>query len=288
MKHYPLIFLLALMLAGCAQEQPQPQSLVLEGWIDAGGYPVVLIHKSLVLKDTPKEIRNIEQIVEDQLIPFGRVAVSDGEQEVVLTGRLDTTYMPPYTYSSVYLTGQPGRTYTVTAKYRDLYATATTTIPSVATLDSLAVSADGLGRVSVTGYMSGINAGTDSYYALFLREFGKLQFRLCPLGVFEGKNAVNGRMELTVKNTERDSTEDNYGYYFHRDTIRRQVKLAHIDYASYRFWQAYNEQQMTRGIVFMPIYKNIQGNVNGGIGCFTGMGSSVYTFSTARDTTYTY
>lgn len=286
MKRYSVIFLIALLLTGCTEEQPQPESLVLEGWIDAGGHPVVLIHKSLVMADAPPNVRSIEEIVEDHLIPFGKVTVSDGEQEVILTGRLDTAYMPPYTYSSVYMDGQVGKTYTVTAKYRNLYATATTTIPSVVHLDSLDVWTDNLGRVSVSGYLSGQN-NKDNYYAVFIRTEKQKQFHLCPMGVFDASIAVDGRIEIAVKNPDQDADND-IGYYFVKDSTNYQLKLAHIDYTAYQFWKAYNEQLLTSGILFVPVYKNIPGNVSGGIGNFSGLGSSTYTFTTARDTTYRY
>ena len=278
---------MTILLAGCAEEQqPQPQSLVLEGWIDAGGHPVVLIHKSLVMADAPENVRSIEEIVDDHLIPFGKVTVSDGTEEVILTGRLDTAYMPPYTYSSIDMDGQVGKTYTVTAKYRNLYATATTTIPSIAYFDSLRVYTDNLGRVSISGYLSSLNSNTD-YYALFIREQTKKQFRLCPLGVFDTSGAVDGRLEIAVKNPDQ-AADNDIGYYFTKDTVRYQLKLAHIDYTSYQFWKAYNDHVLTSGILFMPVYKNIPSNVSGGIGYFSGMGSSMYSFTTARDSIYRY
>ena len=97
-----LLFVCAVWLAACNHEPPQkpqqiPYNMVLEGWIDADLYPIVLIHKSYLLAYAPDSVRELEDIIEEQLIPFGRVTVSDGENEVVLTGRLDTLYLPPYT-----------------------------------------------------------------------------------------------------------------------------------------------------------------------------------------------
>ena len=125
MKRILYIVTCLLLLAGCSYNPPQDPSMVLEAWIDANGHPVVLIHKSYVLANTPDSVQSLEQIIEEQLIPFGKVTISNGEQEAVMTGRLDTMYMPPYTYTTIDIIGEPGKRYTVTAKYKDLHATAT-------------------------------------------------------------------------------------------------------------------------------------------------------------------
>ena len=295
MKRLWYIVLIGLVLTACTVNPPQPDSLVLEGWIDADGYPVVLIHRSYVLANAPDSVRSLEEIVMDQLIPFGKVVVSDDEQEVILTGRLDTLYLPPYSYSSLNMVGQVGKTYTVTAKYKDLYATATTTIPPVAYIDSLVIKQTFKTRVSVTAYMSDVKPDEESYYALFLREYGTKQFVLCPFGVFDSQKAVDGKMELTVFNPLTDyRTIENVNSNFHRDTVpsdtikEYQLKVARIDYPSYLFWKAYNEQVVTSGIVFVPVFKNMPSNVEGGIGYFSGMGSSVYRFNLQTDTTYVF
>ena len=126
-----LVLLAALFTACNSQPIEQPESLIVEAWIDANGFPYVLIHKSYVLASAPDTITTLENIVENQLIPFGKVTISDGETQAILTGRLDTMYLPPYTYTTIDIEGQVGRTYTITVTYNDLYATATTTIPQI-------------------------------------------------------------------------------------------------------------------------------------------------------------
>ena len=293
MKRIVYIFLSALFLMACTQEEPQEASLILEGWIDANDIPVVLIHRSYVMDTYSSDqdsVKTIEDVMEDLLIPFGKVTVSDGTNEVVLTGRIDTAYLPPYTYSSLYMTGQVGKTYTVTAQYKNLYVSATTTIPPVAKLDSLRVRRTAT-DVDVHAFMT-VNPKEEAYYALFLREFKKEQFQLCPFGVFESKDAVNGQFDIKVynpnsKNKEMISVSFNIDPEDPSPTDY-QLKIARIDYRSYLFWKAYNEQIITRGILFVPVYTNIPGNVNGGKGIFCGMGSSLYRFSLASDSLYRY
>lgn len=295
MKHYRILYCLFVWwLTACSPEAPHPSNIIMEGWIDAGGHPVVLIHKTYVLDSVKGSSKTIEELAAEQLIPFGKVTVSDGTNEVILTGRLDTAYMPPYTYSSLDLTGQVGKTYTVTAKYNDFYATAQTTIPPVATLDSLRVNTANPEKVEIIAYMAH-NPTEEAYYALFLRKYGEKQYQLCPFCVFDGRDAENGRMEMRLYNPYGEASQiGTETHHFRIDpslSVQErsfQLKVARVDYASYQFWKAYNEQIITRGILFVPIYKNIPSNVVGGYGNVTGMGCSFYLFNISNDTTYRY
>lgn len=146
--------------------------------------------------------------------------------------------------------------------------------------------------LDIRAYMSGVNEQEDAYYALFVRKYKSKQFQLCPFGVFQSRDAKNGQMEIKVYNPSPEPDHrDISGFHFYVDPKadspqKYQLKIARIDYPSYLYWKAYNEQIVTRGILFIPIYKNIPGNVSGGQGIFTGMGSSVYSFALAPDSTY--
>lgn len=290
MKRLLYILLAAMLMSGCSEEPPKPMSMVLEGWIDADGHPTVMIHKSYILANAPDSIQSLEQIMEELLIPFGRVAISDGEQEVVLTGRLDTSYLPPYTYSSVYMIGEEGKTYTVTATYREFKATATTTIPPKAKLDSLSIRASELGMVNVYAYMSHIDSINESYYALFARQYGQKQYKLCPFGVFTSRDATHGILKMSVYNPilKSEGIQGIANYFQPTDSADYQLKVARIDYPSFQFWKAFNEMSITQGLFFVPVYKNLPSNVEGGIGIFSGLGSSIYRFNLLNDTTYRY
>ncbi len=290
MKKVIYIVLSLLVLLGCSKETPEPSSMILEGWIDSDGFPTVLIHKSYILANAPDSIKSLEEIIEDQLIPFGRVAISNGTEEVVLTGRLDTTYLPPYTYSTVYMVGEEGKTYTVTATYRNLKATATTTIPPKATLDSLSIRALEMGIMNINAYLSHIDTLSESYYVLFARQLGQKQYKLCPFGVFSSRDATHGALKMSVYNpASKANGFQNMNFYFiPEDSTDYELKVARVDYPSYLFWKAYNEMSVSKGVFFVPVYKNLPSNVSGGIGIFSGMGSSIYRFNLLKDTTFCY
>jgi len=289
MRKFGYMICLLALFASCTKDNTERHSsMILEAWIDAEGYPTVLIHKSYILDSASDTVQALEELVEGQLIPFGKVVVSDGENEVVLTGRLDTMYLPPYTYTTIDMEGEVGKTYTVTATYKDLCATATTTIPPVAHLDSLCVSAGQAGIRNVHAYMHADSP--EAYYVMFLRKRGTKQYQLCPFGVFSGRDATNGQLDIPVYDPLTKTTDyEGLSYYFHEgDSAVYQLKVAQVDEAAYDFWKAYNEQILSRGIFFVSMYKNLPNNVSGGFGNFAGFGSSVYRFNLIKDTTFRY
>ena len=85
---YKIIFLTiitSLLLSSCTEDrfaEAEPQ-LVVEGWIDADGYPIVML--SLNMPITDQEI-TFDSLV-NSIVIWGKVTISDGEKEVVLTGR---------------------------------------------------------------------------------------------------------------------------------------------------------------------------------------------------------
>ena len=132
---YLLMFLL--LFTGCEpKEDIAEPELVVEGWITSGGHPLVMLHKSISFNES---FESVASLIEDKLVPFGKVTIDDGTQKVILTGRLDTNYIPPYRYSSVEIIGEEGKTYSLTAEYENIILTATTTIPPRAYLYSIQI-----------------------------------------------------------------------------------------------------------------------------------------------------
>lgn len=286
---YICCLLTCLTMLACTTEPPQEPSMVLEGWIDAGGFPVVLLHKSYVMDKTTYQRHTLDEVIEEQLLPWSKVTVSDGENEEILTGRMDTLYMPPYTYSTINLRGEIGKTYTVTAKYKEMYVTATTTIPPVATLDSLRIFSDNNNKKYVSAYIH--RTDYNAYYALFLRYIDGKQFMFCPSGVLDSRQLTGSSLEMMVYNplTNDSTLAPSMLSNFDTDTVNTyQLKVARLDEESYRFWDAFDRLNSTKGVAFVPVVENLIGNVQGGVGNFTGLGSSVYTFRTHTDTTYYY
>ena len=126
---YNIVLLLSLLFAACDDGDIQPtpqQSLVVEGWIENGEFPIVIVTKTLPISD---DYQNMDNLF-DHLVRWAKVTISDGENSVVLSGRYDDTYYPPYVYTTSYMRGELGKTYSLTVEYEGQKLTAQTTIPN--------------------------------------------------------------------------------------------------------------------------------------------------------------
>lgn len=288
MKRFIYIFLLFCLVACSESEFIQPE-LVLEGWIEDDGHPFVMIHNSYT---SSEQYTSIQEVIEDKTIFWGKVTVSDDENSDVMTGRLDTTYLPPYYYFTVDIKGESGKTYAVEAEFEGQKVYATTTIPDRVGFDSITIERlnDDKGNVRLKGFLTD-NDERDNYYVLFYRYRGEKQYINCFLGVVSDIEAdENGLIQIPIYNnfsihklTNRDS---NSRYFNEQDTI--DLKLSAVDKMSYDIWKDISALSSTSSLPFMPIYKNIKTNIVGGKGYWCGYASSVYPLVLNKDTTYIY
>ncbi len=256
---------------------PSEPEMVLEGWIDEGGHPVVMLHESI---NFTEDFNVIEDLVEEKLIYFGKVTVSDGENTVILTGRADTAYLPPYVYSSVRIMGESGKTYRLEAEYGDKKVSATTTIPPSVAFDSISVESlpEKPGFFRLTGYLTDRNAGS-GHYVVFYRYKGEKQYRNGLHGVASGIAAdASGVLRVPIyKNMSGTSLVDNDSlstrFFRLGDTL--EVKIAAVDDVSYRFWESFSALTISSTIPFLPVNENIFTNVSGGKGYWCGYGGTV-------------
>ena len=168
MRHTLIYLLVAvvtiLTFAGCdnSSEVSQP-SLVIDGWIDSDGYPVVILTKTIVPDASDKTP------VADCLVRWAKVTVSDGEREVIMTGTSDDNYFPPYIYRTFDMRGEPGKTYRVTASYGGMTAEASCKMPQRAKITGISAAriegSDSLCEIS----MSFVPAPGERYYHLLTR-----------------------------------------------------------------------------------------------------------------------
>ena len=81
--------------------------IVVEGWIENGGFPVVIITTTVPVNESVKDSSDLK----NHIIRWGKVSISDGEKEVILSGRKDERFFPPYIYTTSKLKGEVGKTY---------------------------------------------------------------------------------------------------------------------------------------------------------------------------------
>ena len=179
------LMLLLAALTGCEKDvlPPHKSILVVEGWIEDEGFPVVILTESLPVSQEYTSLDNIS----DYLVKWAKVTVSDGEQTEILIGKYEKGYFPPYVYTTSRIKGKAGRTYTLTVEYGDYYATAATTIPEPPAIDNLSIKkcadVDTLYQIDLT-----FKSKPSNYYQIFTRVgANNRQFIASYLGSYDGK-----------------------------------------------------------------------------------------------------
>ncbi len=247
-------------------------ALMIEGWIEDGGFPVVMLTKSLPISE---EYRSVVK-EEDMLIRWAKVSISDGDTTVVLTGLFHNGYFPPFIYTTGDLRGKCGRTYTLRVEYDDYLATATATIPPSPTLDSFKIE-----KVGNSDTLRMITACfTDdptvkNYYQFFSRTGGEnRQFLASYLGSIDDA-VLNGYAEIPVY--QGHSLRKSYSPYFSiNDTVA--IKFTQVDEATFHFWDEYTKAQTLSTNFFFSSSAQIHSNIQGGFGFWGAYGSTTYYF----------
>jgi len=272
MKKYLVFLISALILTGCnddfeLQGEESPQ-LVVEGWIEDGGFPIVILTRSLPIST---EYRNIDDL-SDYILRWAKVTVSDGTDSVVLTGKYDEGYFPPYIYTTSRLRGKAGRQYSLTVEYKDYYATSKTTIPSVPAYCAFSVErttgSDTLFQIKAKFKD---NPTEKNYYQFFTRVGTQTkQYQASYLGTLDD-DVLNNETEISINRGYRLLFNQYTPYYSLTDTVS--VKFAHIDEMSFRIWDSYTKMLSLSGNMFLSTSTDMETNINGGYGYWCGYGT---------------
>lgn len=267
-------FSVVLTLLACERnitvDLPVPeQKIVVEGYIENGQNAIVTLTKTAAFFAPVDSASLISYLVLDAV-----VTVSDGINTEQLMLTIDTSQYIPFVYKSQTLTGQEGKTYTLTVVADGKTLTAVTTIPNAVALDSVWYK-EQEGRDSL-GFAWAHLTDPDTLgncYRWFAKRMGKDKRFLAPLGsVFEDK-FINGKsFDFAYNrgyepNTYSDEDENIRGYFSQGDTIA--VKFCSIDRAHFDFWRIQEVQVSNNGNPFAAPAP-IPSNINGGLGIWGG------------------
>lgn len=286
------IFLLFSLLLLSCQEQDQPTAsseYVVEGWIEAGRHPIVKLTRSIPIPNTDKNDERLSlDSLENYIVRWARITISDGQQTVTLTGRMDDAFFPPYIYTTTSMKGQPGRTYTLTVYCNDRDPiVATTTIPqgSDGTLvDSLSVepvsNSDTL--FQVVAHVS-IPPYPITYYRIFTNsDLDRSQdFHPSLLGVLRSDMIANGHIDvnqgratLIFSNDDIKKELDYTPYFKQGDQVM--VRFAQIDSTAYAFWRSFEDMLSLSRIPLFPATVNMPKTLPEAYGFWQGWNASYH------------
>jgi hypothetical protein len=274
-----LLYIICLLafLASCSDVKipSQRPEIVVEGWIEDGGFPVVIVTSSIPIDTEYHEWDEIGKYI----IRWAKVSVSDGEREVVLVGGVDKDYFPPYIYTTSRMMGEAGKTYTLKVEYSGRVETATTTVPASVPLEYVKV----VKKDGGYGVLAGLkdNRQTKDYYRFFsMVEGHDSTYVPSFLGLVDDAVLSDGVNEIYVNGAFNDNwgtVEKSPTHYEEDDVVR--LRLSTMDEVSYAYWSDYDDVASLSTNQFFPVNKKIRSNVSSGMGYWAGYGSSYYKVS---------
>lgn len=247
--------------------------LVVEGWIDSGGHPTVILTRSFSPMSTESTT------LSDLVVRWANVTISDGERTETMIGRIDNSMTPPFVYTTAQITGVPGRTYTITAEYEGERIVSSCTMPRPVDISRIDVApvadSDTLREVSLT-FVPGI--GNDKCYQLAVYD-PSLSGRMLPcfMGAYAASSSGGGgEVTLTVCRPSIDTDGGDYIPYF-RTGRTIMVALTAIAPEVWRFWHEYDDFTAFGGNIFLAGTIPMHGNIDGGYGIWSARGVDVRT-----------
>ena len=271
---YIIILLTITMLSSCNDNDDDSATLsndlVVEGWIANDDYPIVMLSSMVPVSKKDQKINSLYEYVQH----WAKVTISDGTQEVVLMGKYDKSFMPPYIYTTTDMKGRVGGTYKLTVTIKGDTATAVTTIPQPVKFDSILSKPSPKQPFQREFQVAFNNDGAERNYALFYMVGRRTQqLTVSTYGVFD--------------NTSIDTGTVRYPVYFSNNLIESRdsalfktrpqyvcFRLAVIDRTSYNFWSDFMNTYTMSDKFLMPYTNKIRSNIWGGYGYWCGMGVS--------------
>lgn len=258
-----------LPLAACVDSGTEPDAApmpVIEGWIDSGGHPTVLFTSAITPDADGGSLM-------DKMVRWGMVTISDGENELVMTGATSSNFFPPYRYYTLDMTGIPGRTYTITARYKDFHATATCRMFEPTKINDITFSpaADSDTLRSATLHFTA-PADVPAYYYVTIKNVADDAVGLPAL--LGCKEAVEAGAEMTIPifNSKQTHTGEPFTAQL-RVGQRCVVSLHRVPRQVYEFWRAYDDAVMFGDNMLIGSSGSLPSTVEGGLGVFSARGT---------------
>lgn len=246
-----------LLVGGCSEtEEPETTDLpVIEAWIDSDGHPMAKFTASVSPSTSGGELA-------DKMIRWGKITVSDGENEVILTAKRDNNYFPPYIYFSYNLVGTPGRQYRLTATYKSMTATAECRMYEPVKIDRITFEPFE-GSDSLRSSMLHFTAPADAPAYFYLTIDG------LPALMGWGESTTPGEhMTIPLFNSKQTLEGEDFVAQL-RVGSSHVVALHRVSREVYEFWRAYDDAVMFSQNILLGGSASLPGNIRGGLGIFS-------------------
>jgi len=260
---------------------PEPDDkIVIDGWIEQNKRATVFL-----TSNSPYFTSVDSSSLRDLVLTRAKVTIDDGENSEILILRKNEIYFPPYFYQSNQISGEIGKTYTITAEYGGKTAWASTVITDPVDIDTvyfeLAEGEDSLGviRINFTD-----PAEIKNYYRIFTKRIGIDDKFITTFAMgyddkyFEGREA-----EFTLFRAPSSfiTEDDDDNYYKLGQTVV--IRLCTISKDHFEFWNTYQDEILNVANPFAASLTEVSSNVEGdGLGVWGGYGAAYDTVYTNR------
>lgn len=269
------VLFLLIFLVSCSREDyvksvDGESKIVVEGWIEQGDVPQVIISRSIPINATIDSTT-----IFDYFIRSAKVTVSDGENEEVLSLRSDKERVPPYVYYGSKIIGEVGKTYALKIEYLNRVIKATTSIPSVVTIKSAEYVKEN--PADTTGFIHlefNDPVLEKNYYQIETR-LDKVEPVFVPAlyGNLNDENFIYPSVSLQVTRGVYVLSKTKYKPYF-KDGDLVFVKLRTMSKDGFDFWNSWQNEIVNGRSPIFPANTSLKSNIKGGIGIWEGYGQS--------------
>lgn len=267
-----------LLCAGCSGiNLPETdQQVVVEGWAEDGGRPVVIVTTSVPVSEDYMG----EEELKEHIVRWAKVSINDGEKETVLSGRIDRNYFPAYIYSKDTYLIQAGKSYSITVEYSGRKVRSSfVKVPQRRPLEYLRVEriAGESDSFRIVGGLKDDPQTRDRYKFFVKREKKDSSYLSSFLGYIDDQSLDDQVEEIAIHNGIGISSYPLNQYFSSEDVVY--VKFSVLDDETWKYWSDFEELTSLSSNPFFPVTSSIRSNVEGGLGYWSGFGSTYYKVS---------
>lgn len=283
MKRY-ILLLVAFLFIACEGEifVEEKQKLVVEGYIEDGQFPVVMVSTTIPVSENYQLIDELDQY----MVKWAKVCIIHDNDTTILTGMPNRQYFPPYVYTTSYLRGKAGERYKITVDYRSFHAEGEVTVMPTIELDSIwAEPVENDESLYAVKARFHDDPTKENYYNFYVSDSKYSEmFVLASIGTlsdsqFQGKERI-----VTIMRGMSSMEERNQPYFYRNEDIV--VKFSNISEDSFTFWRKYQDMLSFSRNMFLSSFEHLPTNLSGAIGYFHGQSAKYYELHIAGSEKY--
>lgn len=276
MKRF-LYILLSLLLAAftvaftaCQPSLPDnPETLVVEGWIENGSAPIVFVTSSV---STSFDEMDLSDLI-DHVAFDANVTITHNGVTYPLTPTIKNEYLLKFCYTSSTLKGVIGGTYQLNVDWNGHHTTATATIQPPATVDSIVIERHHIIDTLYVLKVHPVPAPDVRYYQFFSMDVNQeTTYNASYMGTFDSQFNTTGLVEVN-RGINNPITQNDY-YYVLGDSVL--FKIASLEPQAYDFWRKFDENRLFSHAALLPYTTNLATNLTGAQGYFFAYGITTY------------